>query len=166
MNVMKNVIGTLMLVALPVIAQNANAQNFNGNRLVNPAYTAPGGFAQRGGSYWVERDPRYLSALPPKQSAGFGNTATTAFRPPYVPASYGGAGCPNGGAGYGGGSVYRWQSPSPGGYGPASYATQANSAFLQSRVPEGYYRGDGLFGADTVFAENQPVRNFFRYILP
>jgi len=161
MNVMKNVMGTLMLVALPVIAQSANGQGFNGNRLVSPAYTAPADLAQRGGSYWVERDPRYLSALPPKQF-GVGNASTTAFRPAYVGSTYGGVGCPNAAAGYGG-ATYRGQSP--GAYNPAAYA-QANAAYSPYRVPDGYYRGDGIFGTDTVFAENQPIRNFFRYILP
>lgn len=194
MNVTKNVMVLLVLVAL--IAQSAHAQGFStrtwnagssaygngyGNRLVSPAYTAPTDFSKRDGSYWVERDPRYMSALPPKQSFGhgaYGPPSTTAYRPAYAsssyPSHYGGGSCsagycPRAASGYGGGSIYRGQ----GGHGrypaanypPATYPA-AKPAFSPYRVPEGYYRGDGIFGKDTVFAENQPVRNFFRYIMP
>lgn len=194
MNVMNKVRSPLILIMLAIVAPSVNAprgqaQGFStqstsryGNRLVSPAYTAPADYSQRGGSYWVERDPRYMSALPPKQLGGYGagySAPTTAYRPPYAASSYRSCGsghCPSaaGGGYYGGGTVYRGQGPSvPTGYGrypavnypPVAYP-QAKQVFSPYRVPEGYYRGDGIFGKDTVFAENQPVRNFFRYLMP
>lgn len=154
-----------------------------GQRMVNPAYSAPREFANRSASYWVERDPRYMPALPPKQASPYVNPVSpvTSYRPPYAPTaacSYGG--CATAGLYESGnaGTVYRGQGPvgyaanvptRPSGYaGYGSYAPPrpAKPAYSPHRVPEGYYRGDGIFGKDTVFAANQPVRNFFRYLMP
>ena len=152
----------------------SHAQNFgtrspipttfgSGGSLVNPAYTAPRSFAAQRASYRVERDPRYLQSLPAVPVAGFNSAGTTAFRPPA-----GGSGCRGGGY-PGAAPVYRGQSASSfAPQLPASYTSPATAGggFSPYRVPAGYYRGDGLFGKDTVFAENQPVRNIFRYLLP
>ncbi len=43
------------------------------------------------------------------------------------------------------------------GYSPAPLAAQ---------LPRGYYRADGFYGQDAVFAQGQPIRNFFRKLLP
>jgi hypothetical protein len=88
-------------------------------------------------SYWVERDPRYQSALPQVRQTSYANTA---YRP-VAPA-------PN------------CSTPIRGDYSPA-YGGQ-----YRAPLPRGYYKADGLFGKDTVFAESQPLRNFFRYLFP
>lgn len=104
-------------------------------------------------SYWMERDLRYRPAVMNVQPASF--AANAAYLPinssatccgclpppatPYVGPSY--ARVPTGPLGYGSGSV-------------------------RPALPKGYYRGDGLFGKDAVYAENQPVRNIFRYLMP
>lgn len=159
-----------------------NARAGYDQRRVNPAYTAPRDFSNRSASYWVERDSRYMPSLPPKQASPFVSPVTS-YRPPYAPT----AACSHGGCATAGlygpgnaGTVYRGQGPAA--YSPAAYAPSlpsgyggyggyapprpAKPAYSPHRVPKGYYRGDGIFGKDTVFAANQPVRNFFRYIMP
>lgn len=123
---------------------------------VHPAYRAPANYAARPASYRVERDPRYMGSLPASRPVGY--RSQTALRPHARPAP-----------------IYRGQSAD---YAPVlpsayrakpyvapGYAAQPNPG-LRYQVPDGYYRGDGLFGKDTVYAENQPVRNFFRFLAP
>lgn len=156
----------------------ANARAGYEQRRVNPAYTAPREFANRSASYWVERDARYMRSLPGKQQSPYVSPVTS-YRPPYAQT----AACASGGCSTG--AIYRGQGPAayhrPAAYSPAAYtptlpssygyggytpSRPAKPAYSPHRVPEGYYRGDGIFGKDTVFAANQPVRNFFRYLMP
>ncbi len=54
--------------------------------------------------------------------------------------------------------------PFPSASGPYGYG---NAAVPQTaQMPRGYYRADGFYGQDTVFAQGQPIRNFFRKLLP
>ena len=134
---------------------------------VNHGYAAQGRWpAPQQASYWVERDPRYRvvtgvtpATYAPLRYAAPGPRST--YRPyadtyptlPPTPTAY-----PSGGAcgmGYG-----PPRPPVPRSYYPSSNLPHS------VRMPNGYYRADGIFGKDTVFADGQPVRNLFRYLLP
>ena len=106
------------------------------------------GRSTQNASYWVERDPRYVPSLP--------SVARTSYRPA-IGDGYRAGGCGTAGH-YGGRPVLTGNAPGYGSYpsGSANYGP----------LPSNYYKGDGLFGKDTVFAKDQPVRNFFRYLLP
>ena len=102
--------------------------------------------AYRNALYWVERDLRYTPSLPSVQR--------TTYRP--VVDDY------RTQRGYGDGRRGACRHGGVGSYAPGS----PNPAYYGSPISEGYYKGDGLFGKDTMYARDQPVRNFFRYLMP
>ena len=98
--------------------------------------------AVQNASYWPERDP------------GFRGVERTTYRPTAEYDAYRGA--------YDSGYSGRCASASGFGGSPVGPVGSGNYGPL----PANYYKGDGIFGKDTVYAKDQPVRNFFRYILP
>lgn len=115
----------------------------------------------RNAAFWGERDPGYVSN--PK-------VARTAYRPAR-PAGYQGYRGPD--ANY---SAYRAAADRRGypvppkavpGYGKKKYGKNYGQYGKKNfGFPKNYYKGDGLFGQDTVYAKDQPIRNAFRYLLP
>ncbi len=125
--------------------------------------------ANRPATSWAERDPRNYRAVSNIQPASYrtpiSNLGATAYRAP----AYGGcqsASYSNGFSGFPNMSSTYAYPAAP--YAAGPYATSpysANTGYRNS-VPRGYYRGDGLFGKDTVYAKDQPLRNVFRFLLP
>ena len=114
-------------------------------------------------SYWVERDPRYQPALP--------SVSRTSYRPRYS-VGYPLPGDDRGddwrSYGYGVDRQRSCATPPPTAYGDG-YGYYAKPPVRSPNVgplPRNYYKGDGLFGKDTVYAKDQPIRNFFRFLAP
>ena len=149
------------ILAAVVVSHSAMAQDFAIGtspwaRPSSAQYRAADyGSSTRNASYRVERDPRYVPSLP--------SVARTSYRPTVgfdggaYQSQYGSGGCAT--------SRYRGGSPVP----PrnvAGYGTYPSASPSYGPLPNNYYKGDGLFGKDTVFAKDQPIRNIFRYLLP
>lgn len=52
------------------------------------------------------------------------------------------------------------------GYGQSGCPAAFNPATTAPRVAPPIYPGDNLFGSPTLYADGEPVRNFFRYLTP
>ena len=135
------------------------------------------GDANSNAAYWVERDPRYAAALP--------SVSRATYRMP-LPEDYRGYRAEYytnrdywdryRAAGYNGENydAYRptaacrpvYPRPDFPSQFPSGYYPNAPRAAGYAPMPRNYYKGDGLFGKDTVFAKDQPIRNIFRYLLP
>ncbi len=119
------------------------------------------GSSTRNASYWVERDARYVPSLPSVARTSYRPAISDGYRGAYQ-SQYGPGGCAT--AGHYGGKPVRPLAGNVAGY--PGYGAYPSGSANYGPLPSNYYKGDGLFGKDTVFAKDQPVRNFFRYLLP
>ena len=131
-------------------------------------------------TYRVERDPRYRAWVQPTGPANYVAPASYETPPGYAAPVYRPVGDWGGCSGPVGvpADVAPTFSPQLPAYYPQAVPPQAvtypyppspyaySAPPLRYQMPRGHYRGDGLYGQDTVFVEGEPVRNLFRYLLP
>ena len=135
-------------------APNLSAQNFNVARNLNPlpqigAQTGFGGGAGLGGAGF--------GGGAGLGGTGFGGVQPTLSQAPQV-------GLQSGAGNFGLGQFNAGNGTLFGNSGRTNSVYQPLLPLL--RMPQGSYLGQGVIGQPEAYVNNQPLRNFFRYLLP